>query len=877
MTTTSTIPIALLNNVRLLRHLLQQRLDGADTLHRSASAVPPQPEEVYRFYARREFQQAFLHRDNEVFRSRWQHFHDRHEYRAGEPPVLVSLEALFSKFMETRNGELHIRLERYSEWQNVIANINFQPIVAYAMSQLRDEAAAGRCSPLEDQEAWSRSLLYPYDITVESYIRRHGLNDAHLHLNACAYAEYGWLYAICDPEEAYRHLLDHAPGKESRICQQFLEIYEDRSLDTLYRHLVIARNIRIILRNHVAYPPRFDGARYIGAALSFTKQGIHQSSLMSDLAYVTLHSNLDEPDWKNSEFAAIIHRERLWMSRLITDLSQERNRSGKVWLMRLFHIYILLMNEFCGLFIMKESQKGFSQFDNSQQVPSFITWHPNYYLECFKHFHGRELNSVTHFLDARIAPKDSAEKNEAALQPILKGYRDYLNWVAVNCGLPADESSDTGVNQLAQGIQRLQKQLYSRHIELNLTAHFIKEDWRWGDADDYRHHSYREKLKATRVALRKTFRNYPGVSRFLRAVDSANDEHHIPPSVLAPTFRYCRRWMGMDNITFHCGEYFPHLLTGLRALYDAYHCLGMKHGDRIGHATALGIGPRLWLDHVPRYLYVKREDRMLDLLFAFRILSHDCEVEPDAVCDIQDELLTLAHQLFDTCVPDFNLHDLESGMRLRKLAPEILFLLFGQAADSFTQRIREYKRDERAYRRLHTPVVTLVDDREWDFTIEELSKATARGIELALAWFSQRDVWQRGGEMLEIEVKRRHVPHFLKLQQYLMREFFEKGIVIETLMTSNLRIACYHQSREHHSMRWLLRHGPFANDPKVLLAFGSDDPGVFSCDVKSEFYLLYDSLRDHGVSEQEAIHLLHEANKRGRIYAFNHTNTWQAG
>ncbi len=107
-----------------------------------------------------------------------------------------------------------------------------------------------------------------------------------------------------------------------------------------------------------------------------------------------------------------------------------------------------------------------------------------------------------------------------------------------------------------------------------------------------------------------------------------------------------------------------------------------------------------------------------------------------------------------------------------------------------------------------------------------------------------------------------------------MKEFYDRRIIIETLMSSNLRIACYGEAAEHHSMRWLL-HQPeaFSDDPKVLLAFGSDDPAIFSCDAKSEFYLLYASLREYGVTENDAINLLHEVNNRGRIYSFLNTNT----
>ena len=61
------------------------------------------------------------------------------------------------------------------------------------------------------------------------------------------------------------------------------------------------------------------------------------------------------------------------------------------------------------------------------------------------------------------------------------------------------------------------------------------------------------------------------------------------PEVFSPAFRYMRNhWTGNEDlrITFHAGEDFVHLLSGLRMIVEAEEFLEMRQGDRIGHGKA---------------------------------------------------------------------------------------------------------------------------------------------------------------------------------------------------------------------------------------------------------------------------------------------------
>lgn len=55
-----------------------------------------------------------------------------------------------------------------------------------------------------------------------------------------------------------------------------------------------------------------------------------------------------------------------------------------------------------------------------------------------------------------------------------------------------------------------------------------------------------------------------------------------------------RRQLAPLRTAFHLGEDFQHLLSGLRAIHEAFEWGLVSRGDRVGHALALGLDPCVW-------------------------------------------------------------------------------------------------------------------------------------------------------------------------------------------------------------------------------------------------------------------------------------------
>ena len=113
------------------------------------------------------------------------------------------------------------------------------------------------------------------------------------------------------------------------------------------------------------------------------------------------------------------------------------------------------------------------------------------------------------------------------------------------------------------------------------------------------------------------------------------------------------------------------------------------------------------------------------------------------------------------------------------------------------------------------------------------------------------------------------VEALLQLQQTIQKQIVKKEIVVETLLTSNVRISQYDDHFQHHIVRWLMINGyKKEGDTTMNICMGSDDPGIFVTDIKNEYYHLYNILRKANLTPKEAIEHIHRLNETGRIYSF---------
>jgi hypothetical protein len=305
-------------------------------------------------------------------------------------------------------------------------------------------------------------------------------------------------------------------------------------------------------------------------------------------------------------------------------LSKCRVYPGHRVLPEMFHQYLLLMNQYYQLTVQSEQRVGFDQFQKHADAGLREHLERDYFAH-FKDAHGNNLRrSRVQFYEGRFAPKENTDKLHNLLLKILQGYHRYLS----SC-LPQEPDLQKKcpphrLSVLLTELDELTTVLESLGIEplrLALVCHFIKRSWLKSDINHapYRHYALVKSLRKSADVLLRLLKSHPKLNLWVRGIDGAANELHTPPEFFAPIFRQCEAH-GLSHKTFHAGEDFPHLLSGLRYMLEALELLDLRAGDRLGHGTAMGISPKLWVNRMPQTIIISRGDWFLSVLAAWRLM-----------------------------------------------------------------------------------------------------------------------------------------------------------------------------------------------------------------------------------------------------------------
>ena len=137
-------------------------------------------------------------------------------------------------------------------------------------------------------------------------------------------------------------------------------------------------------------------------------------------------------------------------------------------------------------------------------------------------------------------------------------------------------------------------------------------------------------------------------------IDTCSNEIGCRPEVFATEYRFMQLYS--HNIpsehmlykheplyigrTYHVGEDFLDLTDGLRAVDEVLTFLEFSHGDRLGHALALGIEPKEYYDLKNNSVILPKQDLLDNLVWAYcKAYELNIRIEPV----LQQKMLALIH------------------------------------------------------------------------------------------------------------------------------------------------------------------------------------------------------------------------------------------
>ncbi len=350
-----------------------------------------------------------------------------------------------------------------------------------------------------------------------------------------------------------------------------------------------------------------------------------------------------------------------------------------------------------------------------------------------------------------------------------------------------------------------------------------QEKLQFGVLEEY----YVQQIKIMR-SLRNQIR---GLDRYIVGIDAASLENATPIWVFVKAYKEARDsslekvGYGENSIqslrfTFHAGEDFRHILSGLRRVDEAVTYLKFHAGDRIGHGTALGISPEQWRRQNP-FVVLPRSEALDNYVWAYYVLSQDTvECSSTLIAYLEGKVYELAKGIYGKA-QNISLQVMIEGY-LKMFDTEVGYYDKCEEAlgDGFCEKVRE----------------------------DKCSHILWNGEKIALARHCKKFLTEMECP-IHYEVTKQDIQITEILQKILRQKLSRKGIVVEVNPSSNVAIGEVDKITDNQIYR-LNRPG---GEDNVMVCINSDDPMVFHTNVSNELAYIYYGMLYNGISREAAL------------------------
>ena len=822
--------------------------------------------------------------------------------------LMKSYEKITGHCLVEKHNRIYVKSSSQEEWQELITYFSTIPALSFMAFNVSDSWQEGWgmlepllahstippvLDPLMDLFSFNASPRAGISVDMGSTSNQ-GQGDApkagqlyelHVHLSGTSEADITWLRCLDKPLGAFNYL---AESFEKEATKRFYRQFHFNKPEDIYHRLRLARWLQEAISQEVAlkvtnnYPPPEEVSA--NSAIGLTMNGLNKimaldknSEFILDGFFGGIDPN-NQFGWSQSARGAtytgndnnlrhplaisLKHRPDLVKSLtnvqlegLMMLLAFKVIKEKHPLLPYLLHCYILLSSQMNQILVQQISQIGFDQFQHITEVGMREELEESYETR-FQQLVGMYGPHLAH-LEGRFAPKEDLGKISNLLTTIVEGYNKHTN--------QAKEAANTKNPQPIMG-------------DLRLVAHFIKER----DIENSkmcRHDLLRTKnyLRAMNIAeiINCTAPIPPhedispqDIRDIIVGKDAAANELDAPPEVFAPSFRILNK-AGLSNTTYHVGEDFRHLLSGIRAVDEAVTFLDMRPGDRIGHGTALGIDPALWQERLggsSAECWCYEGEWLDNLVWLCQVLKE--ENKRGLIGNLHMEMEEYYYKVYGrhglSQVPHKTLHQ---AWEMRRHDPQKL-------SDKFVMEALNGQLGNQALQRVTTEQI-----KEMSFDIgrpdqDEITNLILAGhenpeaLKLFKAYHKNMEVRSCYDQSCTIKVSCLFGDILKIAQDYMVKKLNEKKILVEVMPTSNKCISFYKDYSEHHLISWLKR-GDNGSRPVPCITIASDDPGIFATSLRNEYSHVVSALIKYaGFSSDQAYSTINQLNNNAKAFAF---------
>lgn len=568
------------------------------------------------------------------------------------------------------------------------------------------------------------------------------------------------------------------------------------------------------------------------------------------------------------------------------------NKQDVYLLEKFLHSYLVIKNIFRKEIIQLNERYGFGNFQDYQNRKMIFipdkSIYQTIFLDISLNYNRGLMNILSN--EYRITPSNNALKLKKDIENILR-IRNYngsqLEW----------KKQLLGTSDHLKYIKEEKKHSPYVGEELYFVLHFLKRKdkliYKKGIAGESkkknieiqqyvtaRDHVLRSQVKQQAQGIKEFREKFPEYARYVKGIDAASSEACARPEAFAQAFRFLKhhqlrsendRIKGYSannklHITFHAGEDFLDVVDGMRYIDECVRFLGMSHGDRFGHALAIGINVRDYYDLKHRKIILSKNmllDNVAWLLSKVRKFGLTRHL--DEVYKLENLFKDLYSEIYlngKVCESIRMIHyqQFYDAWKLRGDDPYVYFDVFSGSKSECKHSktnlnetgcgCHSHKDEKFAILDLSKYFDQLINITYWErcrlnegnIKLNNLRKRQ----EIARLYYEYHfnpDVKTKGAEMKQFEVSNSYIQLVEDVQKCMMVYIVQRNLSIETNPTSNYLIGTIGKYVKHPIVRWY-NLGLESNvekiqeSPQMSVSINTDDAGIFSTTLENEYALM---------------------------------------
>ena len=381
-----------------------------------------------------------------------------------------------------------------------------------------------------------------------------------------------------------------------------------------------------------------------------------------------------------------------------------------------------------------------------------------------------------------------------------------------------------------------------------------------------RHYSLRKAYQKQAADLIQLRKKCPKTAARIRGIDAANTEIGCGSEVFSQVFRYLSNH-SMKNMllmnyevpqlrmTYHVGEDFLDLASGLRAIDEAVKFLGLRCGDRLGHAIALGIDADEWYNGKKFRILLSQQEYLDNIVWLHHfMLAFEIPEYELTKGFLQKEYEYYFHVIYRNAMNNQELDEISNNarnyykdtewegnynVRDYHFSMEYYYRSWQLRGDNpYMYRdgffANEYKNMTLVPHTFSAYAVnTNFPKRQNDRYIQEV------GV-LYYYYHFNANVRTEGDKPIEIKVKKEYIDCIKAVQKVMQTRIGKAGICIETNPSSNYLISTFKHYDKHPIIK-LYNKDLVESDrmiqecPQLNVSINTDDAGIFSTSLENEY------------------------------------------